>query len=389
MDRIKLAPVIRGSYMELVSAPIILLSEEQERMELPILSIGAELLPDTAAMSESEGEIARQVKEALGTFRGVDNAIPAAIRVPGFGSFYAGYSYNEAKEVRRNGGGFMRAAPKAGSGDVVRGKVALISGAAQGIGAEIARGLAKAGAYVIVADINTALAKTFVRELNNTDVRRASSLAVDVSDEDSVRMMADAVALELGGVDILISNAGILKAASVLEMALEDFELVTKVNYMAFFLVVKHIARLMIRQKAASPSLTSDIIQINSKSGLSGSNKNGAYAGGKFGGIGLVQSFAMELVEYGIKVNAICPGNFFDGPLWSDPEKGLFVQYLKTGKVPGAKSIAEVKKFYEEKVPMGRGCEGEDVLKAILYCIDQNYETGQAIPVTGGQIMLK
>jgi sorbitol-6-phosphate 2-dehydrogenase len=132
----------------------------------------------------------------------------------------------------------------------------------------------------------------------------------------------------------------------------------------------------------------SDIIQINSKSGLEGSNKNGAYAGGKFGGIGLTQSFAMELVADNIKVNAICPGNFFEGPLWSDPDRGLFVQYLNTGKVPGAKTIADVQAFYEAKVPMGRGCRGADVAKAIYYAVEQNYETGQAIPVTGGQIML-
>jgi len=102
----------------------------------------------------------------------------------------------------------------------------------------------------------------------------------------------------------------------------------------------------------------------------------------------LVQSFAKELVEYNIKVNAVCPGNFFDGPLWSDPEKGLFVQYLKTGKVPGAKTVEEVKAFYESKVPMGRGCTGPDVIRAILYLVEQLYETGQALPVTGGQIML-
>jgi sorbitol-6-phosphate 2-dehydrogenase len=131
------------------------------------------------------------------------------------------------------------------------------------------------------------------------------------------------------------------------------------------------------------------IVQINSKSGLEGSNKNGAYAGGKFGGIGLTQSFAMELVADNIKVNSVCPGNFFEGPLWSDPEKGLFVQYLNTGKVPGAKTLADVKRFYEAKVPMNRGCSPEDVLKAILYCVEQVYETGQAVPVTGGQVMLK
>jgi sorbitol-6-phosphate 2-dehydrogenase len=98
----------------------------------------------------------------------------------------------------------------------------------------------------------------------------------------------------------------------------------------------------------------SDIIQINSKSGLEGSKKNFTYAGSKFGGIGLVQSFALELIEYNIKVNAVCPGNFFEGPLWSDPKKGLFIQYLKSNKVPGARTIEDVRKFYESKVPMKR-----------------------------------
>ena len=132
-----------------------------------------------------------------------------------------------------------------------------------------------------------------------------------------------------------------------------------------------------------------DIIQINSKSGLKGSNKNFAYAGGKFGGIGLTESFALELMPYRIKVNSICPGNFYDGPLWADPERGLFVQYLKAGKVPGAKTAEEVKRFYEAQVPAGRGCTPLDVMRAIFYVIEQEYETGQAVPVTGGQNMLK
>jgi sorbitol-6-phosphate 2-dehydrogenase len=144
----------------------------------------------------------------------------------------------------------------------------------------------------------------------------------------------------------------------------------------------------MAAQHRADPQYMSDIIQINSKSGLAGSNRNGAYAGGKFGGIGLTQSFALELIEDGIKVNSICPGNLFDGPLWSDPENGLFVQYLRTGKVPGVKTIEQVRKFYENKVPMGRGCTTADVMHAIYYLMDQKYETGQAVPVTGGQVML-
>jgi len=87
-------------------------------------------------------------------------------------------------------------------------------------------------------------------------------------------------------------------------------------------------------------------------------------------------------------VNAICPGNYFEGPLWSDPEKGLFVQYLRAGKVPGASTVDDVKKFYTDKVPMKRGCLPLDVARAIIYLHEQQYETGQALPVTGGQVML-
>ena len=151
---------------------------------------------------------------------------------------------------------------------------------------------------------------------------------------------------------------------------------------------MQHAAPVLAAQHAANPDYWSDIIQINSKSGLAGSNRNGAYAGSKFGGIGLTQSFALELVDDNIKVNSICPGNFFDGPLWSDPKNGLFVQYLRAGKVPGAKTVADVRRFYETKVPMRRGCEAPDVVKAILYIMEQTYETGQAVPVTGGQVML-
>ena len=141
-------------------------------------------------------------------------------------------------------------------------------------------------------------------------------------------------------------------------------------------------------QHKYAPDYMMDIIEISSKSGLTGSNKNSAYAGSKFGSIGLTQSFALELVEYGIKINSICPGNFYDGPLWNDPEKGLFVQYLNAGKVPGAKTVEDVKNFYNSKIPMNRGCEVTDVIRAILYAVEQQYETGQAIPVTGGQTML-
>jgi sorbitol-6-phosphate 2-dehydrogenase len=272
---------------------------------------------------------------------------------------------------------------------VVSGKTALVTGGAQGFGEEIVRGLAASGALVFIADLNLAGAERLAAELNAAHGGTAAiPLAIDVSSEQSVAVAFSAIAAIAGGLDLVVSNAGVLKAGSVLEQSLADFEFVTRINYTAFFLVAKHAGLMMKRQRAGAPAHRADIIQINSKSGLEGSNKNGAYAGSKFGGIGLVQSFALELVEHGIKVNAICPGNFFDGPLWSDPDRGLFVQYLRTGKVPGAKTIADVKAFYEAKVPMGRGCEGPDVMRAIYYLVEQRYETGQALPVTGGQVML-
>ena len=281
------------------------------------------------------------------------------------------------------------AASAADRSRVVLGKTAMVTGGAQGFGEEIVRGLAASGALVFIADLNFAGAERLAAELNAAAGRTvAIPVGIDVSSEQSVADAFGAVARASGGLDLVVSNAGVLKAGSVLEQSLSDFEFVTKVNYTAFFVVAKYAGMMMKRQRAGDPGRATDIIQINSKSGLAGSNKNGAYAGSKFGGIGLVQSFALELVEYGVKVNAICPGNFFDGPLWSDPDRGLFVQYLRTGKVPGAKTIADVKAFYEAKVPMGRGCEGRDVMHAIYYLVDQLYETGQAVPVTGGQVML-
>ncbi|MFZ4614740.1 MAG: SDR family NAD(P)-dependent oxidoreductase [Rectinemataceae bacterium] len=276
-----------------------------------------------------------------------------------------------------------------GRNRVVLGKVALVTGGAQGFGEEISRGLAASGALVWIADLNREGSERLAAELCTKEGRlSAIALPMDVSNEDSVAAAFAQIAHVTGGLDLVVSNAGVLKASSVLEQDLAAFDFVTRVNYTGFFLVTKHAARLMRLQRQGAPSHRTDIVQINSKSGLEGSNKNGSYAGSKFGSIGLVQSFALELVEYGIKVNAICPGNFFDGPLWSDPEKGLFVQYLRTGKVPGAKSVADVKAFYEAKVPMGRGCEGPDVMRAIYYLVEQEYETGQALPVTGGQVML-
>ncbi len=267
----------------------------------------------------------------------------------------------------------------------IGGKIVLVTGGAQGFGKGIAQELYKEGALIAVADLNEPLAKETAAALGE----RAIAVKADVTDEQSVADMISKTVEHFGGLDVYISNAGVLKAGGLDELEKKDFEFVTSVNYTAYFTGAKYASRVMKAQHAADPDWSGDIIEINSKSGLEGSNKNFAYAGSKFGGIGLTQSFALELCPYNIKVNAVCPGNYLDGPLWCDPERGLFVQYLRAGKVPGAKSVEDVKRFYEAKVPMGRGCTPKDVAMAILYAIEQAYETGQAIPVTGGQNMLR
>ncbi len=271
----------------------------------------------------------------------------------------------------------------------VENKVVVITGAAQGFGAGIAAMMFDEGANIVVADLNVEKGSEFVETLNNKNKKnRALFVHVNVADAASVEEMVRKTVLHFGGIDVLISNAGILRAGGLEEMTPETFDLMTRVNYNAYFHCAKYASSVMKIQYRLNPSLFMDIIQINSKSGLKGSNKNFAYAGGKFGGIGLTQSFALELMPFHIKVNSICPGNYFDGPLWSDPVNGLFVQYLKTGKIRRAKNLDDVKRHYESQVPAGRGCLPSDVVKAIYYVIEQEYETGQAVPVTGGQEML-
>ena len=269
-------------------------------------------------------------------------------------------------------------------------KITIVTGAAMGFGAGIAGMLFMEGANVVIADWNEVEGQKTADFLNKEAAtsNRAMYVKVDVSDAVSVENMITETTRYFGGLDLIVSNAGVLRAGGLDEMTPDNFDFMTNVNYKGYFLCAKYSSAVMKAQSKYREDYFTDIIQINSKSGLKGSNKNFAYAGGKFGGIGLTQSFALELMPHHIKVNSVCPGNFFEGPLWSDPEQGLFVQYLRAGKIPGAKTIAEVKAFYEKQVPAGRGCRVKDVFRAILYIIEQEYETGQAIPVTGGQNML-
>lgn len=341
--------------------------------------------------SPSKGDSMKETAKAWQTlfdeYVKKERVYPATV---GVGELRYGLGTNYDEAVRGEGVSKLPTLPPALTrSDVVRDKVAVVTGGAQGFGEGMVRSLVDHGAFVYVADLNREGAQALASELNyDAMITVAKAVEVNVTDEASVQAMMDTVVSEVGGVDLFISNAGVLRAGSVKTMSLKDFAFVTDVDYTGFFICTKFASRTMAIQNIPSGAYYTDIVTISSKSGLEGSNKNGAYAGAKFGTIGLTQSFALELVEDNIKVNAVCPGNFLDGPLWSDPKRGLFVQYLETNKVPGAKTIEDVRRAYEAKVPMNRGCTTADVMKAILYIVEQTYETGQAVPVTGGQVML-
>lgn len=378
-ETIALIAAIRGALLRFTPAPTLCVDEARRHDESAVRE-------PFVVRSKSDGPpTGAQLVAALETYVEQTGGVPRRIVVDSDTELVVGSTLSVADERGRE----PMLAACSGRENVVRGRIAVVTGGAQGFGEELVRSLVDHGALVFVADLNLDGAVALCDELNAHHGPRTRAIHVDISDEASVSAMLDAMVSFAGGVDLVLANAGVLRAGSVKELSRDDFDFVTRVNYGGFFLCTKHTARVMAAQNAAAPpDRFTDVVQINSKSGLSGSNRNGAYAGSKFGGIGLVQSFALELIADRVKVNAICPGNFFEGPLWSDPDRGLFVQYLRAGKVPGATSVADVRAHYEAQVPMGRGCRGGDVARALYYIVEQLYETGQAVPVTGGQIML-
>lgn len=263
------------------------------------------------------------------------------------------------------------------------GKIAVLTGGAQGLGEALVERLAREGCDVVVGDMNESGAADVAERVSTATGRKVLSLKVDVSVEAEVEKLFYTAKDEFGRVDIAVANAAILIAEPIAEADAEKWRAVMNVNLFGNFLTLKHACRIMKEQQSGA------IVQINSKSGKKGSAANSAYATSKFGGIGLVQSVALEIASHGVRCNAVCPGNFLDGPLWMDPDKGLFKQYLEAGKVAGATSIDDVRSHYTKQVPLGRGCEYEDVANMVVYLSsDQaSYMTGQAINVTGGQEM--
>jgi sorbitol-6-phosphate 2-dehydrogenase len=258
----------------------------------------------------------------------------------------------------------------------LKGKGAIVTGAAQGLGAALAERLTREGADVLVADIADDQAAATAERIARETGARTAWAHCDVTDLIQCEAMVSKTLEAFGHLDIVVSNAGILFSGAVDEIDPARWRKVIEVNLIGYFNIARAAAPTLLAQKSGA------IIQINSKSGKQGSFKNSAYAASKFGGIGLTQSLALEFAEHGVRVNAICPGNLLDSPLWVD---SLYGQYAQRWGI----TEEEVRQRYVNQVPMKRGCTYTDVANVMVFLAsdESSYMTGQAINVTGGQTM--
>ena len=245
---------------------------------------------------------------------------------------------------------------------ILKDKIVLVTGAAQGIGKAIAHSLAKEGAGVIVSDINLELAAAAAKEIQESGAK-AIPLQMNVADLADVEAGVKKALQEMGKIDILVNNAGITKDNLFLRMKKDDWDAVVSVNLTGVFNLCKAVSRLMLKQSSGK------IINIASIVGEMGNAGQANYSASKAGVIGLTKTLAREFASRGITVNAIAPG---------------FIQTAMTDKIP-----EEVKKKMLEQIPLGKLGRAEDVANACLFLAGSaaDYITGQVINVNGGMLM--
>ena len=256
----------------------------------------------------------------------------------------------------------------------LQGRVALVTGAGQGIGKGIALSLASSGADVVVNDLNLETAEVTAAEVQDLG-RRALPLQADVCHSPSVNAMVTQAVSEFGAIHILVNNAGICIPAHITELTEDDWDRTISTNLKSCFLCTKAVVPLLIQQKWGK------IVNVSSKSGKRGGLWLTAYCTTKFGIIGFTQSLAMDLAPHGINVNAICPGTVYT-PLWDSTLRYKYADKLNM-------DVDQVRDYYTAKIPLGREIQIDEIGSVVVFLCsdDASYLTGQAINITGGQEM--
>jgi len=256
------------------------------------------------------------------------------------------------------------------------GRIGIITGAAKGVGKYLAMRLADEGSNLVICDIDEKEVVNTKKEVEKKTERKIIAVKADITNEEDVKNMVDITVKEFSGINFFVSNAGLAFSGSIHDFNLNLWKKVLSVNLFGYFLCVREISKVMIKNKSGS------IVQINSRSGKRGNANNSAYAASKGGGIVLTQSLSAELAEFNIRVNCICPGPIFESDLWKNV---LFKDYAERLKI----TEEEVKKVFLDKIPLKRETTFEDVGNAVIFLLSNksNDITGQAINVGGGEIV--
>ena len=253
----------------------------------------------------------------------------------------------------------------------LNGKVAIVTGGAQGMGRAISLRYAQEGASVVVADLNPNGANAVAEEIGAAD-GKAVGVAVDVRDQEQVQRMVDTAVEQFGALDILVNNAGVGKIIPFLETTEADWDFIFSVNCKGLLWCSQAAARQMIAQDRGGK-----IINLASQAGRRGEALVLAYCASKACVISMTQSMALALAPHKINVNAIAPG-IVDTPFWDEVDK-QFARLLNM-------EIGEPKRTFIKSIPLGRIEQPEDVTGAAVFLAssDADYITQQTLNVDGG-----
>lgn len=245
----------------------------------------------------------------------------------------------------------------------LKGKVAFITGAAQGIGKAIAQLLAEAGADVVVADLDLGKAQETAKEISEQGAKTLA-LKINVASFGEVQEAVDSVMTQWGRLDILVNNAGITRDGLLLRMKEEDWNLVMDVNLKGTFNCTKAVLSLMAKKRSGK------IVNIASIVGVMGNAGQANYAASKAAVIGFTKAVAREYASRGINVNAVAPG---------------FIETAMTQALS-----QEVRDSLYKQIPLGRLGTPKDVAHAVRFLVSEeaSYITGQVIHVNGGMLMV-